>query len=412
MKHLGFLKGGKTMYQFIENGSVTSAKGFKAAGIFCGIKKKKKDLALIYSDKSCITTGTFTTNKVKAAPLLITKDIVNTHKKVKAILCNSGNANACTGDEGFKDAIQMQKSCAESLGIKQDEVLISSTGVIGQKLPMDALLSGIKTISTSLSDDGGLNAAEAIMTTDKKMKSFAVKVQLKKGEVTIGGICKGSGMIAPNMATMLAFLTTDAEIDKASLKNVFVKAIDNSFNKISVDGETSTNDMCIIMSNGMSGININDSENLGAFSEALNAICIQMAKSIVADGEGATKLVTVNVKNAKSKNDANLIGKSIANSSLVKTAIHGEDANWGRIMSAAGQSGADIEPNKVAISFNDLSVLQPNFSLTLNEELATQILTQPEFVINIDIGLGKEETTWWTCDLSEEYIRINADYRT
>ncbi len=412
MKRLEFLKGGKTMYQFIENGSVTSAKGFKATGIFCGIKKKKKDLALIYSDSSCITAGTFTTNKVKAAPLLITQDIVNTHKKVKAILCNSGNANACTGDDGFKDALQMQKSCADSLGIKQDEVLISSTGVIGQKLPMEALLNGIKTISTTLNENGGLYAAEAIMTTDKKMKSFAVKVQLKNGEVTIGGICKGSGMIAPNMATMLGFLTTDAEIDEEILKDIFAKAICISFNKISVDGETSTNDMCIIMSNGTSGINVNDSENLEAFSEALNAICIQMAKSIVADGEGATKLVTVNVKNAKSKNDANLIGKSIANSSLVKTAIYGQDANWGRIMSAAGQSGADIEPNKVSISFNDLSVLQPNFNLTLNEELASKILSQPEFVINIDLGLGKEDTTWWTCDLTEEYIRINADYRT
>ncbi len=412
MNRLAFLKGGKIMYQFIENGSVTSAKGFKAAGIFCGIKKRKKDLSLIYSDSSCITAGTFTLNKVKAAPLLITKEIVNTHKKVKAILCNSGNANACTGDEGYSDALLMQKSCADNLGLKEDEVLISSTGVIGQRLPMDAMLSGIKTISTSLSEDGGLDASEAMMTTDKKMKSFAVNVKLDKGEVNIGGICKGSGMIAPNMATMLAFLTTDAVIDEAVLKNIFTNAIDTSFNKISVDGETSTNDMCIIMANGASGIVINEPENLDSFIEALNAICIQMAKSIVADGEGATKLVTVNVKNARSKIDANLIGKSIANSSLVKTAIYGEDANWGRIMSAAGQSGADIEPNKVAISFNNLSVLQPNFSLTLNEELASQILSQPEFVINIDIGLGKEDTTWWTCDLTEEYIRINADYRT
>ena len=412
MKRLEFLKGGKIMYQFIENGSVTSAKGFKAAGIFCGIKKKKKDLSLIYSDTSCITAGTFTTNKVKAAPLLITKEIVNSHKKVKAVLCNSGNANACTGDEGYKDALQMQKFCAENLGLQEDEVLISSTGVIGQRLPMEAMLNGITTITTSLSDDGGLDAAEAIMTTDKKMKSFAVQINLKKGNVTIGGICKGSGMIAPNMATMLAFLTTDAEIAEDSLKNIFVKAIDSSFNKISVDGETSTNDMCIILANGKSGITINDEEELNEFQEALNVICIQMAKSIVADGEGATKLVTVNVKNAKSKIDADLIGKSIANSSLVKTAIYGEDANWGRIMSAAGQSGADIEPDKVAISFNDLSVLQPNFSLTLNEELASKILSQPEFVINIDLGLGKEGTTWWTCDLTEEYIRINADYRT
>ncbi len=400
------------MFQFIENGSVTSVNGFKAAGIFCGIKKKKKDLALIYSDKPCVAAGTFTLNKVKAAPLLITRDVINTNTKVKAILINSGNANACTGEQGFNDAKEMQNNCALHLGINSNEVLIASTGVIGQRLPMQNLNQGIKSIIPSLSENGGLEAAEAIMTTDKKIKSFAVKVFLKNGEINIGGICKGSGMIAPNMATMLAFITTDADINQQTLKSIFVNAIDNSFNKISVDGETSTNDMCIIMANGLSKINIDDDEKLKLFSDVLNSLCIEMAKSIVADGEGATKLVTVNVKNAKSKNDADLVGKSIANSSLVKTAIYGEDANWGRIMSAAGQSGAYIEPNKISISFNDLAILKPNFNLSLNEELAAEILSQPAFIINVDLGLGNENSTWWTCDLTEEYVKINADYRT
>jgi glutamate N-acetyltransferase / amino-acid N-acetyltransferase len=400
------------MFQFIDNGSVTSPKGFKAAGIYCGIKKSKKDLALIYSELPCIAAGTFTLNKVKAAPLLISKKIIENGNEVKAVLVNSGNANACTGVEGYSDAIESQKKCAEILNINPVEVLISSTGVIGQRLPMHALLTGIDKIIPSLSELGGIDSAQAIMTTDKVMKSFAVKIQLTNGEVNLGGICKGSGMIAPNMATMLAFLTTDARIEKELLNKIFKYSIDNSFNKISVDGETSTNDMCIIMANGASEISIKNPEDIELFSSAFNAICITMATSIISDGEGATKLVTINVKNAKTQLDADLVGKSIANSPLVKTAIAGEDANWGRIMSAAGQSGADIDPEKISISFDGLKILSQNYKLTLDEELASKILAQKEFEINIDLGSGKENSTWWTCDFTEEYIRINADYRS
>jgi len=401
------------MYQFIENGSVTVPKGFKASGVFCGIKKKKKDLALIYSDTPCIAAGTFTLNKVKAAPILITKDIIEKNQKVKAILINSGNANACTGDPGHKDALLMQKWCAEDLNISPEEVLIGSTGVIGQKLPIEKLFSGINHAVENLSHHGGMDAAKAIMTTDTKIKSFALCIQLNGGIVTLGAICKGSGMIAPNMATMLGFITTDADIEKSLLQKILLESVDISFNKISVDGESSTNDMVLLLANGQSGISINESsDDLIIFADALNTLCKEMAKSIVSDGEGATKLVTISVKNAKSKNDADLIGKSIANSSLVKTAIYGADANWGRILSAAGHSGAEIDPTKVSISFNELPVLLPNFNLTLDENSAHKILSLPEYIINVDIGLGSGEATWWTCDLTEDYIKINSDYRS
>lgn len=401
------------MYQFINNGSITSTKGFKGSGIFCGIKKKRKDLAIIYSDYPCTAAATFTLNKVKAASLLLSQKTIQQSDNIQAVIINSGNANACTGEQGIKDAEEMQSLCAAYLNLKNENVLVASTGVIGQQLPMDKLSSGIPDAVNSLSVNGGSDAAEAIMTTDKKIKSFALQIKLPSGVVTIGSICKGSGMIAPNMATMLAFLSTDAIIETTLLKKLFKEAVSNTFNKISIDGETSTNDMAAILANGISGISILEgSDEEKVFNIALNAICREMAKSIVSDGEGATKLVTVNVRNAKSKVDADLIGRSIANSALVKTAITGSDANWGRIMSAAGQSGADFEPAKVSISFNDLYILRPNYSLSLDEEIATKILSSKEFEINIDLGEGSEESTWWTCDLTEEYVRINSDYRS
>ena len=332
---------------------------------------------------------------------------------VKAVLINSGNANACTGETGELDALNMQKWCAEKLDVFPAEVLIASTGVIGQKMPMDKIKNGIEEIVPLITETGGLDAAEAIMTTDTKIKSFAINIKTGSGEVKIGGICKGSGMIAPNMATMLAFISTDAEIEKRLLQETLSNAVQISFNKISVDGETSTNDMVLLLANGASGVKITkESSKFVSFKNALEDLCKEMAKSIVSDGEGATKLVTINVKNAKSKEDADMIGKSIANSSLVKTAIYGSNANWGRILSAAGQSGADFDPSKVSISFNDLPILLPSYTLAVDEEKATEILSQHEFLINIDLNSGYEETTWWTCDLTEEYIRINADYRT
>lgn len=400
------------MYKFINNGTVTSANGFKAAGIFCGIKKKKKDLALIYSAQPCTAAGTFTLNKVKAAPLLISQEVIKSNNMIHAVLVNSGNANACTGEEGYNNAKLMQSVCAEKLSIKPNNVLISSTGVIGQQMPMQNLLNGINNIVPFISSDGGHDAAEAIMTTDTKQKSFAVKVEIGNETFSIGGICKGSGMIMPNMATMLAFITTDAKVEKSLLQKILFNAVDISFNKISVDGETSTNDMVTIMANGVSGVEINTTEKEEEFQKALDAICIEMAKSIISDGEGATKLITINITGANTKTDADLVGKSLSNSPLLKTAIYGEDANWGRIMSSAGMSGADFSPEKVTIKFDDHAVLLPDYNIVLDETIASKILAKKELNININLNGGKFSSTWWTCDFTENYVKINANYRT
>lgn len=401
------------MFDYIENGSITSVKGIKAAGIACGLKKQKKDLALIYSEKPCSAAGTFTLNKVKAAPILISQYIVRHKHQIKALLVNSGNANACTGIDGYNDALESQKIAAETLGITPSQVLISSTGVIGQRLNMNAVTSGIQKIVNEISGDGGLDAAEAIMTTDIAKKSFAIKVPLSTGEVTIGGICKGSGMIMPNMATMLAFLATDAEVEQSLLQKILSEAVNLSFNKISVDGDTSTNDMVILLSNGETGIKITErSEDFGIFKKALIQVCTDMAKSIAADGEGATKLITVSVKNAKTVKDADAIAKAVSISPLVKTAINGSDANWGRILSAVGNSGADISPEKISISFGKMKILQPDYKVEFSEPDAKKLLSEKEVEIVIDINEGENNSTWYTCDFSTQYVEINASYRS
>ncbi len=401
------------MINFVEGGSVTSTPGFMAAGIFAGIKRKRKDLALIYCPRPCNVAGTFTLNKVKAAPLLISQEVINKGNLVKAVLVNSGNANACTGEEGYNDALKSQEYLAEKLGIDKSEVLISSTGVIGQKMPMDALLSGIDNIIPQLSEFGGLSAAEAIMTTDTVKKSFAVNFTINEQTVTIGVICKGSGMIMPNMATMLAFFTTDAKIDNNLLNKYLVKAVNQTFNKISVDGETSTNDMVIIMANGLSGVEVKENDASGGlFYEALFTIATEAAKSIAKDGEGATKLITINVTGAHTQLDADLAGKSIANSPLVKTAIYGNDANWGRILSSVGNSGANIDPEKVSIYFDNSPVLLPGYNIVLNEKEAYDKLNRKEVFINVNLNGGTFSSTWYTCDFTENYIKINSEYRS
>jgi len=401
------------MYTYIENGSITSVKGIKAAGIHSGLKRKRKDLALIVSEKPCSVAGTFTLNKVQAAPLLVSKEVIAKGGKVKAILVNSGNANACTGDRGYNDALKSQKYCAKKLGVEQDEVIISSTGVIGEYMPMHILKTGIESIVNQITDDGGIKAAKAILTTDLVEKAFAVNVKLPGGDITIGGIAKGSGMIMPNMATMLSFIATDADIEKDLLKRILTKTVNNSFNKISIDGDTSTNDMVILISNGVSKVKIEeDSEDVKLFEEALLAISIEMAKAIVADGEGASKLIAIEVKGGKTESDMNIIAQSIANSPLVKTAIYGSDANWGRIISAVGKSGVEFDPAKVEIKFDDMTILAPDYCHEFDEEEATVILSKDEFTISVNLNDGQASTTWWTCDFSEKYIEINASYRT
>jgi len=401
------------MFQFNSKGTSISVEGFKVAGIHCGIKKQKKDIALIYSDIPCDAAGTFTLNKVSAAPNVISKKIIDQQNKVKAIFINSGIANACTGVQGFNNALKSQSYLASKMNIKPCEVIISSTGVIGKQLPIDKLLKGIDRIIPELSEDGWDNSAEAILTTDLRKKSFSIKVQLKEGEITLGGICKGSGMIMPNMATMLAFLTTDASIESNVLQKLLTSSVNETFNKISVDGETSTNDMVILLANGISNTKINGgSNNYNDFLEGLTAICSEMAKAIVSDGEGATKLINVIVKNACTKEDADAIAKSIVNSPLVKTAMNGNDPNWGRILAVAGNSGVSFNPDKVTIKFDDLPILLPDYFADFNEEEAKQVLNKPEVTIQVDIAEGNESVTWRTCDLSENYVRINSKYRT
>jgi len=401
------------MFKFIENGSVTSVAGIKATGIHSGIKRKRKDLALIVSDEPCNVAGTFTLNKVKAAPLLVSQELINKGGKVRAILINSGNANACTGDRGLNDALESQKYCAEKLGIDQLEVVISSTGVIGEYLPMHILKTGIDSIVGQLTYTDGIKAAKAIMTTDLVEKTIAVKVQLSNGEITIGGIAKGSGMIMPNMATMLSFITTDAEVENTLLKKMLLKSVQNSFNKISVDGDTSTNDMVVIMANGVSKINLEENtDDSNLFFEALQTITIELAKKVVVDGEGATKLITVAVSGCENEEDANTIAKTISNSPLVKTAVYGSDANWGRILSAAGRSGVDFDPSKVEIKFDDMTILGKDYYHEFDEDDATEILSKKEITISVNLNSGNGSSTWWTCDFSEKYVEINAAYRS
>lgn len=398
---------------YIKNGSVTSVKGIKAAGIHCGLKKKKKDLALIYSEVAAESAGMYTTNKAAAAPVNISKKITDGQNKIKAIICNSGNANACTGVDGHLDALVVQSECASKLGIEASEVLISSTGVIGEKLNVAKITNSLENLKSNLNSNGGIDAAQAIMTTDTVPKHFAVSVELSDGRITIGGIAKGSGMIMPNMATMLGFVTTDAKISKSLLQSALAESVKDSYNKISVDGETSTNDMVLMLANGISKIEILEySNDYSTFVTALKDLSIKMAKSIVFDGEGATKFITVNIKNASTEKDADLIAKSIVNSPLVKTAINGGDPNWGRVISAASSCGANIKPENASLFFNDLALMLPGYKIDFVEEEAVKILEEQKIVITLDLHEGEANTTWWTCDYSEEYIKINAHYRT
>ncbi|MCF8262662.1 MAG: bifunctional glutamate N-acetyltransferase/amino-acid acetyltransferase ArgJ [Melioribacteraceae bacterium] len=401
------------MFKYLNSGTITSIPGFKAVGLHCGLKKQKKDLAMIYSDFPAESAGTFTINKVKAAPLLVSQSIVKSDQKIRALIVNSGNANACTGEKGLNDALAIQEYCAAKFGLKNEEVLVSSTGVIGVKLNTEAIKNGIDKISLSDSLPAGHDAAEAIMTTDTKAKSFAMEVELESGKVIIGGICKGSGMIMPNMATMLAFTGTDAEIEKTFLQEIVSEAVAKSFNRISVDGDTSTNDMVILLANGASKIKITKgSDDAEKFKSALIDFYKTLAQSIVKDGEGATKFVNVIVQSAKNEKDADVIAKSIVNSPLVKTALNGADANWGRIISAAGYSGVDFDPAKVTIKIADKEIFKPGYVSHFDEDELKEILLKKDITITFDLGDGDASTEWWTCDFSKEYIEINASYRT
>lgn len=394
-------------------GGVTAPRGFLAAGVHAGIKRQKKDIALVYSERPCTAAATYTTNRVKAAPLLVTQEHLR-HDSIRAIVVNSGNANACTGQRGIEDARRMAAICARELGIEPHQVVVASTGVIGVPLPLDKIEAGIIQAKEALSPAGGHDAALGIMTTDTRTKEIAFLCECDGVRFRIGGMAKGSGMIHPNMATMLAFITTDAAVPKEFLQREMKQAVDATFNMITVDGDTSTNDMAVVLANGAEeAARIEPGTPLAdLFSKALRRTCVELAKMIAADGEGATKLIEVRVKRAKTERDARLAAKAIANSSLVKTAVYGEDANWGRILCAVGYSGADFDPDKTSVYLGDVLVFHLGAGVAFDEGEAKQALSGSLVVITVDLGEGEAEATGWTCDLTYDYVKINASYRT
>lgn len=402
-------------------GGVTAAKGFEAAAAAAGIKyENRTDMALVYSVKPCKVAGTFTTNVVKAAPVKWDRQILESKIKSQAVIINSGIANACTGEEGMRCCLETAKAAAEALKIPADGVLIGSTGVIGMQMPIEKLKQGIQILAKE-KQSGAVAAnaaAKAIMTTDTKEKEVAVTVEIGGKTVTIGGMAKGSGMIHPNMCTMLAFLTTDAVISRKALKAALRADVEETYNMISVDGDTSTNDTVLLLANGMAeNPKIKEgTKEFELFAEALHEVNETLAKKMAGDGEGATALFEVKVKGADTKEQAKTLAKSVVCSNLTKAAIAGHDANWGRILCAMGYSGAEFDPEKVNLYFKssagELKIIENGVALDYSEEKATEILSMPEVTAIADLGQGEETATAWGCDLTHGYIDINADYRS
>jgi glutamate N-acetyltransferase/amino-acid N-acetyltransferase len=393
---------------------VTFAKGFTAAGVKAGIKKSGNlDVAVIYTKTQAVVAGTFTQNKVAAAPVYVSKEVVATGT-AHAIVANAGCANACTGQQGLDDAHKMAQIAANELGVNADDVIVGSTGVIGVNLPMDKLEAGIKDAVANLSADGSDNAGRAIITTDTHSKSVTCEFELSGKTVRMGAIAKGSGMIRPNMATMLCYITTDIAIDQALLQKAVSGCVEKSFNMISVDGDMSTNDMVIVLANGEANNAKITEENADyqIFFDKLMMLCTELAKQIAADGEGASKFLTINVKGAKSFADAKTVGMAIANSPLVKTAFFGEDPNWGRVICAVGYSGADMVPEKTVVKFGGITIFANGTGATYDEKALAHVMKQKDIVIDIELNMGQEDATVWSCDLSYEYVKINGEYHT
>ena len=393
---------------------MTAPSGFRAAGVHCGIKASKPDLALIVSDKPATIAGVFTTNRVQAAPVKLCREKLG-RKLAQAIIVNSGSANACTGAAGRADAEETARAVAQQLGIDADLVFPCSTGTIGTRLPMKKVMSGLVEAVEALSGEGGPAAARAILTTDTKPKAAAVQITLDGRTVRLGGMAKGAGMIHPNMATMLAFLTTDAAVDPDSLQAVLNQAVANSFNRISIDGDQSTNDTVLFMANGMAGNTALTSEHddWHLFARAVEEVTRYLACEIVRDGEGATRFVTVLVKGAESEADADRAARAIANSLLVKTSWYGGDPNWGRVIDALGYSGAALDEHCVEIAYDDMrAVLHGMADPDVTAEALAAVLRRPAFTVTVDLHIGDASATVYTCDCSEEYVKINSDYMT
>ncbi len=399
------------------NGGICAAKGFTAGGIHCGIRKNKlkRDLALILSEKKASAAAVYTTNLVKGAPLAVTKmHLMN--GVAQAVICNSGNANTCNAN-GIEIATKMASLTAETLGIDEDDVIVASTGVIGQPLDIEPIESHMEELKASLGDNSK-EAAEGIMTTDTVLKEVAVSFEIGGVECKIGGIAKGSGMIHPNMATMLVFITTDCAISPAMLQKALSSDIQNTFNMVSVDGDTSTNDMVSVLANGMAGNEeiTEEGESFNEFMKALNSVTVYLCRMIAGDGEGATKLLECKVTGAKDEKTAKTVAKSIICSSLTKAAMFGADANWGRVLCAIGYSGAEVDVNKVDVSFisakGEIPVCKDGAGIEFSEEKAKEILLEKEIIISVGLNSGDSDATAWGCDLTYEYVKINGDYRT
>lgn len=404
----------------IIDGGITAALGFEATGAFIGIKKKKKDLAIVVSKAPAIYSGTFTTNVVKAAPVLWNMDVYKAKKPVRAIVVNSGNANACTGEQGMQDNETMAKTLSSYYGFLPTEVIVGSTGVIGNVLPMGVIVPGILETAPQVepSLEGGHLAAEAICTTDTFPKEVAVEIEIGGKTVTIGGMAKGSGMIHPNMATMLAYVTTDINISFELLDKAVKESIGDAYNMISVDGDTSTNDMVTVLANGLAGNDIlsEEHEDYLTFKKALDYVNQTLAKLIVKDGEGASKFIEVNMFGCRSKKDAQNLAMSVITSNLVKTAFFGNDANWGRVLCAMGYSGVKFDPMKVSLNYESskgsIELMNKGVPIKFDEAKALEIISEKEVKVNVYLEEGTSLGTAWGCDLSYEYVKINGEYRT
>ncbi len=405
----------------IIDGGVTAAKGFQAASTAAEIKYKgRTDMAMVFSEVPCVAAGTFTTNVVKAAPVRWDQDVVYNHQGARAVICNSGIANACTGEEGFSYCRATAEAAAKALGIPEDSVLVASTGVIGMQIPIDRIAKGVTAMAPNLKGtrEAGLEAAKAIMTTDTEKKEAAVEIEIGGKTVTVGGMCKGSGMIHPNMCTMLGFITSDVDISKELLQEALSEDIKDTYNMVSVDGDTSTNDTVLLLANGQAGNPKITEKNADyeEFKKALNYVNTTLAKKIAGDGEGATALFEVKVIGAATKAEAVTLSKSVVTSSLTKAAIYGHDANWGRILCALGYSGVQFDPEKVDLYFESkagkIKIIENGVSTGYSEEEATKILSEDAVTAIADMKMGDAAATAWGCDLTYDYIKINADYRS
>lgn len=393
------------------------AAGFRFAGVHCGIKRNRRDLALIVADAPCAVAGMFTSNRVQAPPVRYCREVLSDTEQVRAVVVNSGNANACTGDEGMRDAREMAQRVAAAIGCEPSEVLVGSTGVIGRSMPMDKIRMGIDQAVAALDPASGFDAAQAICTTDTKAKTASRRVTLSGGEVAVGGMAKGSGMIAPDLvglhATTLGYLTTDARIPSADLRGLLQVAMDDSFNAITVDGDTSTNDTVLLLASGASGVSLENDEDRQRFAEALHAVAFDLAMQIVRDGEGAQRVIEVRVQGARSVEAARRVARTVAESPLVKTAFCAGEPNWGRFMMAIGRAGVDLDESAVAIDVGALEVVRDGLGTKHDPDALRAEMTRDEVVLSIDLGGDPSARgSVWTCDLTEEYVRINGHYLT